>query len=149
MPPTYANNFAMLETKTGSHLDGGGGLFRRNYGSRPELVIGDGLHIERLRQEPPKLFIDTQLVPRQPGKRDVHPSVRLGIPAGSLANERLRCMEGGKVSVAGGILHDTGGDDDPGAGQAFPRLVEVRLRLRRHRSMPSQRISRISGVRSS
>jgi hypothetical protein len=100
------------------------------------------------RWDAPYWFVGTE-----PGGTNDHASydasVRLGILAGALAYERLRCMEGGKVSVASSILHDTGGEDDPGARQAFPRLVEVRLRLWRHTSMPSRRISRISGVRSS
>ena len=75
--------------------------------------------------------------------------MRLGIPSGTVSDQGLCCMEGCQVRIARRIFGDTGRENDSGAHQTFPRLVEVPGGLGRHRSTPSRRISRIKGVRSS
>jgi hypothetical protein len=54
-----------------------------------------------------------------------------------------------EVGIAAGVFAHSGGENSSRATQALTGLVQMLLRFRDHRSMPSRRISRISEVRSS
>lgn len=75
--------------------------------------------------------------------------MRLGVPSRARGDQSLRRMEGRQVRIARRVLGNARRENNPGARQAFPRLVEMAGSFGRHRSTPSRRISRISGVRSS
>ena len=64
-------------------------------------------------------------------------------------DQRLCRVKGREIGIAAGVFAYSGCENSSRADQALTGLVEMLLRFRRHRSMPSRRISRISEVRSS
>jgi hypothetical protein len=131
-----------------------GGLNRRarsvewHICSRPQLVVRYRFHVIRLWQETAQLCIEARFVSGQSRKFGVNTFVGLSIFARARGDESLRGMKGRKVGIAASILADTGGQNDPRAGQTLMGLIEMIGSFRRHKSTPSRRISRISDVRS-
>ena len=87
-----------------------------------------------------KVCIDTEVVPRVPGKLAVHALVRLEDTVFALEDQSLRRMISREIcGTAGGV----------GIFQKLPRLLEKSFRLGLHKSRPSRRISCINGMRGS
>jgi len=57
-------------------------------------------------------------------------------------------MEGAEIGGSAGVFAELDREYGPSVSERLSSLVEVPIGLGRHRSMPSQRISCISGVRS-
>jgi hypothetical protein len=72
----------------------------------------------------------------------------LGCSAGPFEDQGLGGMEGAEIGGSAGVFAEVDGENSPSVRERLARLVEVTPRLRLHRSMPSRRISCISGVRS-
>jgi hypothetical protein len=62
----------------------------------------------------------------------------------ALRDQRLCRVKGREVSIAAGVFANPDGEDSSRADKALVGFVQMLLRFRRHRSMPSRRISRIS-----
>jgi hypothetical protein len=116
-------------------------------GSHP--VIGNRLDVVSLGQELAQLATEPGLVSRQPGKLGMHALVGFGVSSRAFRDQRLRRVKAREVGIAAGVFAYSGGENSSRATQALTGLVQMLLRFRRHRSMPSRRISRISEVRSS
>jgi hypothetical protein len=77
----------------------------------------------------------------------MHAAMGFGHPACPLEDQRLRSVEGGKISGAAGIVAEFDLQNRSGVGEGLSRLCQIGFGLRPHRSTPSRRISCISGVR--
>jgi hypothetical protein len=72
----------------------------------------------------------------------------LGYLVGALEDEGLRGMEGAEIGGSAGVFAELDCEYRPSVRERLTSLIEVPIGLGRHRSMPSRRISCISGVRS-
>jgi hypothetical protein len=79
----------------------------------------------------------------------MHALVGFGVFARAFRDQRLRRVKVREVGIAAGVFAYSGGENSSRATEALTGLVQMLLRFRRHRSMASRRISRISEVRSS
>jgi hypothetical protein len=74
--------------------------------------------------------------------------MRLGHPVGPLEDEGLGGMERAEIGGSSGIFAELDREYGPSVSKRLASLVEVPSGLGRHKSMPSRRISCISGERS-
>jgi len=72
----------------------------------------------------------------------------LGRSVGPLKDQGLSGVKGAEISGSAGFFAEIDGEDGSSVGERLARLVKVPVGLGLHRSMPSRRISCISGVRS-
>ena len=72
----------------------------------------------------------------------------LGRSVGPLKDQGLSGMKGAETSGSAGFFAEIDGEDGSSVGETLARLVRYKVGLGFHRSMPSRRISCISGVRS-
>jgi hypothetical protein len=75
-------------------------------------------------------------------------SMSLGRSVGPLEDQGLSGMKGAEIGGSACLFAEFNGEDGSSVGERLARLVEVPVGLGLHRSMPSRRISCISGVRS-
>jgi hypothetical protein len=71
-----------------SRLNSGYRFWKRHGGVRPNLVIGNGLEVINLRQEPREFDADARITPRYPGELGVNTLVRLGYLTTVFEDER-------------------------------------------------------------
>jgi hypothetical protein len=112
-----------------------------------QVVVGNRLQIVGLREKAGEVG-KIRFILRQLRKQSMHPAVRLYYLAQTRADDGLRRMKAGEVSVSTGVFTNPGGKNDPGASETLAGFVEVLFSFRDHRSTPSRRISCIKEVRS-
>jgi hypothetical protein len=123
----FANQSSDTINETRRRFDSRRRAFRRNLGAGAFFVIGNALEVVGLRQKNPQIVLEVRII---------------------LKDESLRGVKSGEIGGASGILVETDAEHDSGALKMLPSLPKKPARFRRHRSIPSRRISRMSDERS-
>ncbi len=121
----------------------------RHFRSRTDFVIRNGFELVGATKKRSKVCIDTEVVPRVPGKLAVHALVRLEDTVFALEDQSLRRMISREICGTAGGVGIADAKDRFGLFQKLPRLLEKSFRLGLHKSRPSRRISCINGMRGS
>jgi hypothetical protein len=128
--------------------DSFGRQFRRDIRTWAGLIIGDGFKVVGEAKEGTQFVIDACISPDQPVKFRLHSAVSSNRASGSLGDQRLRGMEPGEVCRAACCFVEIDVEHGIGLGEQPPGFGDEVSGFRRQSSIPSRRISRISGVRS-
>ncbi len=116
----------------------------------PCFIISDSLQIIGLRQKATQLGVNSRVPLRQQVELAVYALVGFGDLSRTLRNQSLRRMVSGEIGCAADfvdVVHHV--EQTARFAEILSRLVEMLTRFRRHKSIPSRRISLMSDVRSS
>ena len=123
------------------------GPLRRYVGAGTSFVVRDRFEVVRRAQKSPQIEIEARIVLGEAPELALDPSVRFHELTGLLDDKGLRGMQPRQISRAAGFVRPT--IQHPHClRQAYMGLVHEQRRFRLHKSIPSRRISIISGVRS-